>query len=143
VILTGDIYIRSSECTSDFTYEGRSGGGMAYCRSKLGNLWFVAELTRRHPQLQVIAAHPGVVASNLGGQAKGFEAFIKNVMMLDVPAGAQTPLYCATQPNLERGGYYHNTMGLVRLPEGDPAADPQKAAALWARLEALGAEFLT
>jgi NAD(P)-dependent dehydrogenase (short-subunit alcohol dehydrogenase family) len=142
VILTGDIYIRTSECTSDFKYEGSSGGGLAYCRSKLGNLWFVAELQRRYPELEVHAVHPGVVASGLGGEASGFSAFMKGVMMLDLEAGAQTPLWCATQPNLERGGYYHNTMGLVRLSEKDPAADAQKASALWARLEELSAGFI-
>jgi NAD(P)-dependent dehydrogenase (short-subunit alcohol dehydrogenase family) len=141
VILTGDIYIRSSDCTSDFTYAGSSGGGLAYCRSKLGNLWTAAELQRRHPELHVTVVHPGVVASELTGEMKGFAAFMKNRTLLSVSAGAQTSLFCATQPNLERGGYYHNTMGLVRLPARDPASDSPKAAALWTRMEELSTAF--
>lgn len=142
VVLTGDIYIRASECSSDFTYKGAVGGALAYSRSKLGNMWFAAELQRRHPELEVYLAHPGVVASNLGGESTGLARKIRDVMMIDVEAGAQTPLICATQPNLVRGGYYHNTMGRIVLPEDDPAADTGKAAALWDRMEALSAAFV-
>ncbi len=144
VVVTGDIYIRSSECTSDFRYEGRSGGQMAYCRSKLGNLWFAAELVARYPALHVCSVHPGVIASGLMGErpSSGIGAMAQGAIMLDLVAGAQAPLFCATQPGIERGGYYHNTYGLLRHPLGDPAADAAKAAALWARMEELGREFL-
>lgn len=141
VVLTGDIYIRTSECTSDFKYDGASGGGLAYSRSKLGNIWFSAELQRRHPELEVCAVHPGVIASGLGGKATGFGAFMQGIMMLDVERGAQTPLWCATQPGLERGAYYHNTMGRLVLSEKDPAASVEEAAKLWARLEELSAVY--
>jgi hypothetical protein len=36
---------------------------MAYCRSKLGNLWIASELSRRSPELEVRVVHPGVVAA--------------------------------------------------------------------------------
>ncbi len=143
VILTGDIYIRARECTSDFAYQGSRGGGLAYSRSKLGSLWFAGELQRRHPALQVYVVHPGVVASGLGGGASsGFGAFMRRTMLIDAKAGAQTPLWCATQPNLVRGAYYHNTMGRIELPQQDPAADAQKASTLWARLEELSTPFV-
>jgi NAD(P)-dependent dehydrogenase (short-subunit alcohol dehydrogenase family) len=141
VVLTGDIYIRSSECTPDFRYEGKSGGALAYCRSKLGNLWFAAELQRRYPELEVVSVHPGVIASGLGGGATGFADVVRKLMLLDNRAGAETPLWCATQPGLEKGGYYHNTMGLVRLSPADPASSREKAVALWETLEKLSAEF--
>lgn len=138
VVLTGDIYIREQECTSDFHYEGRSGGALAYSRSKLGNLWFAAELQRRHPRLEVCCVHPGVIASNLGGptEASGLSSFMRDKVLLDCEEGAQTPLWCATQ-SIQRGAYYHNTLGRITYPPGDPAADASKAAALWNRLEAL------
>jgi hypothetical protein len=138
VVVTGDIYIRQQECTSDFTYEGKGGGALAYSRSKLGNLWFAAELQRRNPGLEVCSVHPGVVTSNLGGGGSmtGFAAFMRNLIMIDCEAGAQTPLWCATQP-IERGAYYHNVLGRITHPEGDPAADTAKASALWDRLEVL------
>ena len=138
VVLTGDIYIRQKECTPDFTYDGTGGGALAYSRSKLGNLWFTAELQRRYPRLEVCAVHPGVIDSNLGGarEPTGFGAFMRSKMMLGCEEGAQTPLWCATQP-IERGAYYHNTHGRVTHPAGDPAANAEQAAALWDRLEEL------
>jgi NAD(P)-dependent dehydrogenase (short-subunit alcohol dehydrogenase family) len=143
VVLTGDIYIRSNECTRDFTYEGRSGGSMAYCRSKLGNIWFTRELQKRHPELEVVTVHPGVVATGLGGQAPltGFRAKMRDRFILTPEAGAQTPLFCATQPNLERGGYYHNTLGRLTLRPNDPAANEDKALALWDQMETLAKDF--
>lgn len=134
VVVTGDIYVRARECTSDFRYEGRRGGAMAYSRSKLGNLWFAFELQRRHPDLEVCAVHPGVIASGLGGQER--PSFVVATIMLDCVGGAQAPLWCATQP-IEKGAYYHNTHGKMVLPEADPAADAEAARALYARLEEL------
>lgn len=143
VVLTGDIYIRTSECTSDFTYDGAGGGGLAYSRSKLGNIWFASELQRRYPALLACAVHPGVIASDLGGKtAAGIGAWLKEKIMLDVERGAQTPLWCATQPEVQRGAVYHNTMGRLTLSDADPAASAQKASQLWARLEELSSAFL-
>ena len=141
VVLTGDIYIRTSECTSDFKYDSSGGGGLAYSRSKLGNIWFSAELQRRYPDLEVCAVHPGVIASGLGGKVTGFGAFMQRLMMLDVERGAQTPLWCATQPGVERGAYYHNTMGRLALSGKDPAASAAEATKLWAQLEELSSAF--
>ena len=47
-----------------------------------------------------------------------------------------------TQPGLERGGYYHNTMGRVVFADDDPAADEAKAGTLWARLDELAAGYV-
>lgn len=138
VIQTGDIYVLERECTPDFHYEGQSGGRAAYCRSKLGNLWMVAELTRRHPELCVVATHPGVVASGLGGRPGRFGEAIKRMMLISSERGAQTPLFCATQ-DVQPGAYYHNTMGRVELPSSDAACDRAAAEQLWATLEQLTA----
>lgn len=134
VVLTGDIYIRANACTPDFSYEGA--GMLAYCRSKLGNLWFAAELQRRFADLEVCSVHPGVVATALAGDTSRVGTLIAGVMMLDPARGADTTLWCATQP-IERGAYYHNTLGRLVLSPDDPAADRAQAEALWARLEAL------
>jgi NAD(P)-dependent dehydrogenase (short-subunit alcohol dehydrogenase family) len=140
VVVTGDIYVRARECTSDFVYEGRGGGALAYSRSKLGNLWFGFELQRRYPSLEVCVVHPGVIASGLGGEERP-PGFFRDRVMLDLQGGAQAPLWCATQP-IEKGAYYHNTLGRMALRAPDPAADPKAAEAMWARLEELGAAFL-
>jgi NAD(P)-dependent dehydrogenase (short-subunit alcohol dehydrogenase family) len=39
---------------------------LAYSRTKLANLLFTYELQRRHPELSVIAVHPGMVRPDLG-----------------------------------------------------------------------------
>ena len=135
VVLTGDIYVRARECTSDFAYEGRSGGALAYSRSKLGNMWFAYELQRRFPELEVCIVHPGVIASGLGGTQRS-----PSLVEIDVEAGAQAPLWCATQP-IERAAYYHNTRGRMLLAPSDAASDRAAAEALWTRLEELGRGF--
>lgn len=136
IVLTGDIYVLTSDCTPDFTYRGAFGGMLAYCRSKLGDLWLVEELHRRYPNLAVFAVHPGVVDSNLG-RSGAKEGKSGGGPLIDCAAGAQTSLYCATQPDLVRGGYYHNTLGRMELDPSDPARDRDKALALWETCERL------
>jgi NAD(P)-dependent dehydrogenase (short-subunit alcohol dehydrogenase family) len=131
VMLTGDIYIFQSECTPDSRWSGPLGGMLAYCRSKLGNLWIGAELARRAPALEVAVVHPGVVATNLGGDAGALGKRVKRLIMIPPELGAQTPLYCATQPGLESGGYWHNAHGRMRLAANDPARDVASAARLF------------
>lgn len=141
VIVTGDIYITESDCTSNFRYRGRLGGVRAYSRSKLGNFWIGRELQRRHPELTVTLVHPGVVASNLMVGPGVLERLSKH-LLLSAVGGAQTSLICATQAVLS-GGYYHNTRGLTQLSPGDPALNDTRAEALWRECEALAAPFLT
>jgi NAD(P)-dependent dehydrogenase (short-subunit alcohol dehydrogenase family) len=136
VILTGDIYILVDACTPDFTFEGGRGGQDAYCRSKLGNLWMVAELGRRYPSACIVAAHPGVVASDLGGPAGKFGQAMKRAMLISTKQGAQTPLFAATQ-DVQPGAYYHNTMGRMELSASDPASNRADAEKLIAVLEQL------
>ena len=140
VVLTGDIYILASQCTPDYRWSGPLGGMLAYCRSKLGNLWISAELARRCPELEVRTVHPGVVASNLGGKAGAVGSWIKRQIMISPQQGAQLPLLCATQPGLESGGYWHNVHGRMRLAPEDPARDAASAAKLWETCEALAAD---
>ena len=137
VVVTGDIYVTARRCTSDYVYEGVRGGQRAYCRSKLGNLWYTREFARRRPELRVHAVHPGVIASELGGPNTGVVGAVKRALMLAPERGAETSLFCATQPGLPSGSYYHNVLGRVELHPDDPASDEAQAAALWDRLEAL------
>jgi NAD(P)-dependent dehydrogenase (short-subunit alcohol dehydrogenase family) len=137
VIVTGDLYVLQSDCTPDFSWRGPIGGMRAYCRSKLGNLWMARELARREPGLMVLCAHPGVVATGLGGEAGVLGDGLKRRLMITPEQGAQTPLLCATQEGLESGGYYHNVYRRMRLPADDPALDVRRARALWQSCEAL------
>ena len=137
VVLTGDIYILESACTPDFHWRGAIGGMRAYCRSKLGNLWIASELVRRSSGLEVRVVHPGVVATNLGGDSGALGSWLKRRFFLAPERGADMPLICSTQPALENGGYWHNVHGRMRLAKHDPACDTASAAALWETCEAL------
>jgi NAD(P)-dependent dehydrogenase (short-subunit alcohol dehydrogenase family) len=142
VAVTGDIYILASECTPDYAFGTPFGGMLAYCRSKLGNIWIARELQRRHPALRVRIAHPGVVATSLAGPRRGRAAELSERMLLDVDRGAQATLVCLTQDGIAPGAYLHNTLGIVRHGDGDPGADAARAAELWDRCEALCRERL-
>jgi NAD(P)-dependent dehydrogenase (short-subunit alcohol dehydrogenase family) len=137
IIVTGDIYIMARDCSPDFSFIGSDGCQRAYCRSKLGNLWMMYEWARRHPELRVHAVHPGVIASELGGGGSGLAGALKRALLLSARAGAQTSLFCATQPGLRSGTYYHNTLGCMELREDDPAMDSERAARFWDTLEHL------
>ncbi len=137
VVLTGDIYVLESDCTPDFVWKGPRGGMRAYCRSKLGNLWIASELQRRFPALTVAVAHPGVVATNLGGSGGVIGELFRRQLMLTPEQGAQMPLWCATQPGIEKGGYYHNVLGRMRLDDHDAARDSEAARRLWEVCERL------
>ena len=143
VILTGDIYILASGCSPDYTYRTPMGGMLAYCRSKLGNLWLARELQRRHPELRVRVAHPGVVATSLGGERKGLAGALSRRMMLDPVRGAQPTLYCVTQPDIPSGAYVHNVRGIMRLSGKDPASNGLAAMRLWDQCETLCQGYLT
>jgi NAD(P)-dependent dehydrogenase (short-subunit alcohol dehydrogenase family) len=143
VFVTGDIYIMARECSPDYAYRGMLGGQQAYCRSKLGNLWYVTELSRRNPAIRVHAVHPGVIATELGGSNTGIAGGLKRALMLSPEQGAQTSLFCATQPGLESGSYHHNTLGRVELRPEDPASDGIRAKALWEQVEQLANEPIT
>lgn len=136
VVLTGDIYIMERACTPDFRYGSAYGGMLAYCRSKLGNVWFARELARRHPSLEVVVVHPGVVASGLVSGEAGVVSSMNRLMLISPQKGAQTPLVGATQPGLA-GLYLHNTAGQMQLPPDDPAVDAAAAARFWDTLESL------
>jgi hypothetical protein len=58
-------------------------------------------------------------------------------MMLDVVGGAQTTLYCVSQPGLPGGAYVHNVQGIMKLSDDDPASDAERAVRLWDRCETL------
>lgn len=141
VVLTGDIYITVDDCTHAYRYRGAAGGVRAYARSKLGNLWWAFETQRRFPALHVVAVHPGVVASDLGGELPDLGRRIRAATMLTPDEGAQTSLYALTQPDVPPGGYLHNPLGIVRLRRDDPARDEGRRRSIWQLCETLSADF--
>jgi retinol dehydrogenase-12 len=108
-----------------------------YQASKLANVLFSAELAQKLSGTGVTtyALHPGVIKSDIWRHVPApLRALLRLRPMLDVEAGAQTTLYCATAPELasESGLYYSDC---ARFAPSATAQDPRLAAELWLRSE--------
>jgi NAD(P)-dependent dehydrogenase (short-subunit alcohol dehydrogenase family) len=132
---------------ADLQMARRYDGWAAYRRSKLCNVLFTRELARRLQGSGVTAncLHPGFVASrfgdNNGGLFRTAIGIAKRFAAMTVEAGAETPVYCATSPELDGvSGLY---FGKCRPEQPAPAAqDDETALRLWlesARLAGLPA----
>jgi len=86
-----------------------------YGNSKLANVLFARELSRRYPAITSVSLHPGVIATELMGPAMKSSVLVRwanqligKLVMQDVHQGAMNQLWAATAPRerLENGGYY-------------------------------------
>ncbi len=114
----------------------------AYCQSKLADLLFTAELSRRYgSKLLSNAAHPGFARTNLqtsgpGKESLGFKIF-GLVASQDAAGGALPTLRAATEPTALQGSYYGpgGFLGLkgdpISIPLPAPAQDKTSATTLW------------
>jgi len=104
-----------------------------YAVSKLCNVVFSQELARRLEGTGVTsyALHPGVVASDIWNRVPWPVRPLLTRRMLTTEQGAQTSVYCATDPGLATasGRFYDNCA--ERAPSD--VATPQLGAELWAR----------
>uniref|UniRef100_A0A3Q2EE71 Retinol dehydrogenase 12, like n=1 Tax=Cyprinodon variegatus TaxID=28743 RepID=A0A3Q2EE71_CYPVA len=85
----------------------------AYAQSKLANVLFTRSLAKRLEGTGVTtySLHPGVVRTDLWRHLSAPERFFINLakpFTKDSTQGAQTTIYCAVEPSLEKesGGYY-------------------------------------
>jgi hypothetical protein len=140
VVVTGDIFVLARSCSADFWSEHPRAGAMAYARSKLGSVWLARQLADRHPTLHVVAVHPGVVRSGLGGSAR--HPFWQRLTHISPERSARTVLAAACSPEVPSGSYLHNVLGLVHLEPPAPAADPDQAAAFVAMLDELAEPWI-
>jgi NAD(P)-dependent dehydrogenase (short-subunit alcohol dehydrogenase family) len=103
-----------------------------YAVAKLANVLFVKELGRRlyGTGVTAYAVHPGVVSTNVWRSLPKPMVKVLSRWMISPEEGAQTTLYCATQPQLsgETGMYYDNCK--VTASSGT-AQDIQLARLLW------------
>jgi NAD(P)-dependent dehydrogenase (short-subunit alcohol dehydrogenase family) len=112
-------------------------GMRVYGQSKLANILFTLELSRRFAGSGVTAnsLHPGTVRTGYGGDgdARGFLAFgikIASPFFLSPAKGARTSVYLASSPDVEgvSGQYF------VKCKPRNPrrwAQDPEAARQLW------------
>ncbi len=136
----------------DLQSERRYRRWSAYGQSKLANLLFMRELDRRARAaglpLVSVAAHPGYSATNLQFAAPPLaDRIVMRVLNLLVAqsadAGALSPLYAATMPDLPGGSYvgpdgpgeWRGSPHLVGMSKR--AQDPETARRLWEVSESL------
>lgn len=113
----------------------------AYGQSKLANLLFARELSRRLPQAgqTANAVHPGVIATNLSRHMPGAMQWMWNnlgpaMALKSIPQGAATQVCVAVHPSTAtaRGLYFSDCNPTAPSPFG---TDDALAAKLWARTE--------
>lgn len=117
----------------------------AYNRSKLANILFTRELTRRleGTGVSVFAVHPGVVRTGWGrsGDTRGLlNAFLSLALFVQISPrmGAAASVYAASHPGIEEhsGAFFQRAVfgnfGPVRpVSPSVPARDDFAAARLW------------
>ena len=109
----------------------------AYCRSKLANVLFVRELSKRNAGRGITAnaAHPGWVRSRFGmdGDTKGGTGFgmvLIRPLQIGPRRGARTSVFLATSPDVEdKTGMYWAHCKPGRMSRD--AQDDATAARLW------------
>ena len=65
---------------------------------------------------------------------------LKRLLFITPEKGAWTTLYCCLAANIQRGAYYHNSLGIV--PSSPVSYDENKAHAFWESSEALVKQWL-
>ncbi|KAK4124547.1 NAD(P)-binding protein [Parathielavia appendiculata] len=106
-----------------------------YGQSKVAVIGFARELAKRHPQIRVVAVHPGRIIT---GMARGLQkesllfratAPISPIFCVSPAIGVRNHLWAATAPGVESGKYYEP----VGVPDKETAVakDPSLATRLW------------
>jgi len=84
----------------------------AYAQSKLANVLFTRSLAKllNGTGVTAFSMHPGFVATNLFSKFPGFLMPLFSLVMVSPKKGAETLVYLATQPEIEKlnGGYFIN-----------------------------------
>lgn len=113
-------------------------GWSEYCASKLCNVLFATELSRRHSSQGIfgVSLHPGVIASDLWRHVPLPIRALLKMFMRSNEDGARTSIHCATAPlEMSANGAYFDKCK-VRWPTR-VAQDEALAAELWERSLAL------
>lgn len=123
----------------DVQLEKGWGTWRAYCNSKLANIWFTRELSRRLPGgVTATAVHPGGIATNIWRNAPAIARVLLDLVLPGPAAGARPLVKLAADPSVEglTGAYFH------KLKEKAPtklAQDDAAARKLWDLSEKLTA----
>jgi NAD(P)-dependent dehydrogenase (short-subunit alcohol dehydrogenase family) len=123
---------------NDLNMEGGYNPYLAYSATKLANLLFSYELQRRHPELSVVAVHPGMVRSDLGRHWPRIQVAAMHAMSVSARKGAEPVMALATAPTVEPGGYYNR---FTTTRSSTESYDHDLARQLWKATEALRGPF--
>lgn len=140
VVVSSLAHTRGRLKVDDLNSEKNYDSGEAYNQSKLANILFTRALSKRlqGSMVTVNALHPGVVSTELGRHMSLFNStlgkiFIKPFLwpfMKTPVSGAQTTLYVALDPDLEKiNGKYFSDCALKEPAE--QAKDETMAEWLW------------
>jgi NAD(P)-dependent dehydrogenase (short-subunit alcohol dehydrogenase family) len=130
----GSVRIDFDDLGSDHGYDPF----LAYSRTKLANLLFSYELQRRHPELSVVAVHPGMVRTDLGRHWPRIQVAAMHAMSISARSGAGPVVSLATEPAVERGAYYNR---FTTTRSSAESYDDDVAGRLWKVTEALRGPF--
>lgn len=126
----------------DLQSEKAYSGFSVYGRSKLCNILFTRELSRRLNGSGIAAncLHPGFVATRFGDESGGATSLairlVKPIGAISPEQGARTIVYLASSPEVEgmSGGYYYKNKPAI--PTGE-AQNDENAKRLWSVSEQL------
>ena len=148
VNLSSGAHSRASINFEDLNGEAKYGGMSAYGQSKLANVLFTYELSRRLDGTGVTAnaIHPGVVKTGFGRNSSGaigalFTVFqtVAGPFLLSPERGAETSIYLASSPEVESvsGKYFVKKEPVDSNTESNDAAVAER---LWRVSEELVGE---
>lgn len=125
---TGPIDIDFGDLNSENSYDPF----IAYSRSKLANLHDGYELQRRHPDLTVVAVHPGMVRTDLGRHFPRLRVAAMHALSISAAKGAQPVTYLAGAADLVGGTYYDR---FTPVSSSTASYDRTTAERLWRTVE--------
>jgi NAD(P)-dependent dehydrogenase (short-subunit alcohol dehydrogenase family) len=134
VVVSSEAHRGVSMDFDDLSAEANYSPMHAYGQSKLANVLFTHELSRRlhETHVTVNAVHPGVVATNIFRDSDWFSRVARffQIFYKSPDQGARGPLYLAASPELDgvSGEYFSETEPVNPSPQ---AFDEKTAARLW------------
>jgi retinol dehydrogenase 12 len=136
VIVSSELHKRARLDFDDLESKQKYNGMAAYRQSKLANMLFACELTRRleGTGVTVNTLSPGLVATNIGLQDGGMYALSKKIvnrlMGITPEEGAQTGIHLATSPDVEGATGQYFVKSAASTPSA-LACDRDAAKRLW------------
>lgn len=128
---SGGIQFDSVKTTQDAV----GGSWVRYGQSKLANILYASELSRRYPEIISVSVHPGVVGTGLVNDLSFMKKLLVQVTnplgVMDPDKGAYNQLWCATvaRDQLENGKFY-GPVG-VKYTMTRESANEELAGKLW------------